>query len=252
MKLGSEDEVLGEEDHEANFPTRRDTLQEVDYTFSQGIGWQSESWLERYSRVRVESFVARRAKELNIDVVFVSGNPVIGRTRFAATGGTTGDGKHRPELTIYYLAPRFFLYLLVLPSARHAILLGREAERLFNTNDTELFLRLFAASSDGVLQTGTQVLRTLLLPHNASLLPIPLSHPLDDPKCGEYKVFNIDISSVLIVALFYGMQYMEKGLYSLFGARFVQGNEPWNVWGRLQETSGDKYEQPHIGSVRTP
>ncbi|KAG8820783.1 hypothetical protein FRC17_010056 [Serendipita sp. 399] len=40
--------------------------------------------------------------------------------------------------------------------------------------------------------------------------------------------------TVVIIVMFYMMEKVEKVLYRLFRARFIQGEEPWDGWGRVQ------------------
>ncbi|KAI0742834.1 hypothetical protein C8Q80DRAFT_1346406 [Daedaleopsis nitida] len=206
-----------------------------------GIGWQEEGPLEAYSRRAVERFLRRRAQELGLRVVLVSGDPSVPRQVFApasllelrqtsSAGGQYHDGRLADdELVVRYTAPRFFSTLALAPSAAHMLLLGR-AEGLFRVDSDALFTRVFAAEAAPasfnaplgrtVWTRWNQRVRTALLPEKF-LRSAPLrdeGHPFDDDG---------GLGMLPVVCLLHFGDWLEKTVFAALKARFVPGLEPW-------------------------
>ncbi|KAI0744634.1 hypothetical protein C8Q76DRAFT_789134 [Earliella scabrosa] len=203
-----------------------------------GIGWQDEGVLEAYSRRVAQRFLRRRASEVGITVVLVSGDPSVPREVFAPTSSessSTASGGHAQgpasgteELIIHYAAPRFFTTLIMAPSAGHMLLLGR-TEDLFRVNSELSFSRVFAAPAEASCTMWTrwnQAVRTSFLPERF-LRSVPLEqgarHPLDD----DGGALNVPV-----VCMLHAADMLEKRIFSAAKARFVPGLEPWGRWER--------------------
>ena len=117
-----------------------------------GIGWQHPTLLERTARRIVNTFLARRARELVIHITLQPGNPSEPTQRFdahhdVAAGTTKGETR---ELVISYLSPRFFTLLVLAGDAPTAIRQGRGIAgdtREFVVSDETLFCEVFDAGA---------------------------------------------------------------------------------------------------------
>lgn len=192
-----------------------------------GIRWQDQGLLETYTRRITEDFLGRRAKDLGIDVTFVSGDPSVPDRTFSpwfSPAGGDGDIA-RQELVIHYTSPRFFTTLLLAPSAEHLLLLKR-TDDLFRASSDELLVRVFSVGPiAGSPVSWTQQLRTLFLPRRfVSAAAVAPQHPLDS---NGPRLLN-----ALAVCLLHFADVLEKNLFTLLRARFVPGMEPWRRWER--------------------
>ncbi len=192
-----------------------------------GIGWQDEGLLEAYTRRITKDFFARRAEDLRMDVILVSGDPSVPSQTFSPwTIPAGGDGDvAREELVIHYTAPRFFTTLLLAPSAEHLLLLKR-TDDLFRVSSDERFVRVFSVpSAVNTSVSWIQQLRTSLLPRPfVSAAAIPRRHPLDS---NTPRFLNAPAVCILHFA-----DVLEKNVFTLLHARFVPGTEPWRRWER--------------------
>ncbi|TBU31336.1 hypothetical protein BD311DRAFT_804818 [Dichomitus squalens] len=190
-----------------------------------GVGWQDEGPLEAYSRRIAADFLSRRAEELRLDITLVSGDPSVPDLTFSPwTALVDGEGE-REELVVYYTAPRFFTTLLLAPSPAHLLLL-RRADDLFRVSSDELFVRVFSASSmEHPGLSWTQKLRASLLPRSfVSSAAMVSQHPLDSRAP---RVLN-----ALAVCVLHLADALEQIVFTVLGARFVPGTEPWRRWER--------------------
>ncbi|KAI0369243.1 hypothetical protein BV20DRAFT_997085 [Pilatotrama ljubarskyi] len=194
-----------------------------------GIGWQPEGALEAYARKVVESFLARRAEELEIRILLVSGDPSIPPQLFppSTRAGNMAVGQEdEPDLTICYAAPRFFTTLLLAPSSSYMLLLGH-VEDLFRISSASLFSQVFSAAAPITQGSLTQRLRVWLLPPrfvgSASPSGVPLRHPLD----GDRPLMN-----AVVICAMHLMDNVEKVVFTSLKARFVPGLAPWQRWER--------------------
>jgi hypothetical protein len=202
-----------------------------------GMGWQPEGWVQRTARQRVCAFLEERAKDLEVTVELIPANSTEQRrTYHAATPGT-------PTLSIHYCSPLFFVLLFVLPSATHTLLLGSKAERLFTVSDEAIFLELFEPTPHTRVSTAQKFRKWCLLasspPRNLSSPPV---HVLDREGVVNWEAAFVTIG-------YYSMLWLETLLYSLFRARFVSGEEPWNGWERVRRGQAIP-KAGGIGSVR--
>ncbi|KDQ55895.1 hypothetical protein JAAARDRAFT_208159 [Jaapia argillacea MUCL 33604] len=239
-----------------------------------GVGWQSESLVEKYMRKRVERFLERRVEGLEregkkVEARLVSGNPLVPNRTFAPSQSSSTEHSHpasssailppkTPQtLTINYLSPRFFTFIFTSPSPAHALLIGSRAEKIFSVSDTKLFLDVFSAP-DGGRRSWRQYIRTLPIPKpilSHASLPIPPLHPLDayapdtvdaytPNKVDAYTPNKVDayISNLLRAMMDVGVlcvlmmqEAVERWVFWVVGARFVTGGEPWRGWERAGE-----------------
>ncbi|KAI0354321.1 hypothetical protein OH77DRAFT_1405638 [Trametes cingulata] len=203
-----------------------------------GIGWQPEGALEAYSRQLVEHFLARRAEELNISILLVSGNPSVPPHMFSPPshrGGKAAGQGDKADLTIHYTAPRFFSTLLLAPSPSHMLLLGH-TEDLFRVNSASLFSQVFSAAPSIAQGSFTQRLRIWLLPAHfvgsaASPSGVPPRHPLDADR---------PLVNTLVICAMHLLDHVEKAVFTSLGARFVPGLAPWQRWERAARVAEEE------------
>lgn len=254
-----------------------------------GIGWQPEGMLERYARRRVEAFIERRTQESGITVALEAANPEYGTKYFSGNPDRDNAPGALEEkyLHIAFRSSRFFTILLTCPSAAHALLLGKDAERLFSVSDETLFLTLFSSDATlavakpqnildrlgpwhlaqrkrlGAIPTSLRGPSPTSVPTSASIslkATVPTIHPLD----ASLSYFPA-LLSFHVVRLFIWISNAERVLLTFVGARFVRGTEPWTEWKRAEDAvfkggrasgEGDNDETvecpPWLGSVRRP
>ncbi|KAF8176305.1 hypothetical protein BJ912DRAFT_987372 [Pholiota molesta] len=202
---------------------------------SLGVKWLGEGNMERFARLRVEEFLARRSEETGVRVTLIAANP------------------HAPKLVfliVWYTSSKFFSVLFLCPSAAHALLLGCETEQIFRVSSKEVFLDIFSPSiilsqpTPQSLNNITKVhwlqrLRARHLP-NALGLPIPPTHYLDQLDSGKAM-----ISSAMVISASQLLDGVEKTVFGLASARVVEGQEPWKMWERAEA----RWRGSGVGSV---
>ena len=214
-----------------------------------GVKWQDEGILERYARRRVENYLEGMVNEIGVRVELISGDRAVPRKVF-------GDGGQK--LVIEYVAARFFTILFQAPSAAHAILLGR-SEGIFTVNSPDLFLTVFSPSSysDPSLSFAQKIRLHPLPSHlvqshptTSNPLPspflIPPIHPLDPTPFRQ--TLNVLVLLTLLL-----LEKLEKWIFKLSKARLVDGDEPWEAWGRAGKVweNGEGVKKfTGLGSVR--
>ncbi|KAL4253791.1 hypothetical protein ABKN59_002970 [Abortiporus biennis] len=194
------------------------------------IGWQPEGMMERYARRLVQEFLKRRARELDINIVLIPGDLSQKTLTFHS------DNDHVSTLVISYLAPNFFMMLLLTPSTELVLLLGHKTEKLFKVSSEELFDQVFqlpytSSSEPSYSLTQSLRLRTIpeiLLQHPS--FPIPRQHVLDAD--------NSSFVIATIICLSAAMELLEKLIFHALKARFIQGQEPWGKWNRALKVLG--------------
>lgn len=204
-----------------------------------GVGWQPEGVLERYSRRLVEEFLRVRARELEIQVKLVFSDPSFGTRAFPCDAPTSE--KNNTILTIFVRSPQAFVFLFISPSLRHALALGRDSEHQFSVSSEQVFIRVFDVRP---LSIGTslgrlaQRIRLLAVPRRLLLdsTRIPRVHFLDLPYASN-KIVGIgrEVTNILVLFSFYFLLYLEKYIFAVLHARFVPGDEPWNIWKRVED-----------------
>ncbi|THG97456.1 hypothetical protein EW145_g7610 [Phellinidium pouzarii] len=216
-----------------------------------GVGWLPEGTLERYARRLTEDFLERRAREMGIQVILVSADPVYGKKCFPRDSNgqseKTGQlessaGPENPRwisrvLTIAFRSPRLFTLLFACPSPHHVLLVGRDAERLFAVSSEPLFIEVFSPGPTIAFPTRSQrflqILRRRPIPHVllSADLPIPHVHPLD---IGQLFTFR-NLLNLFVLLLLLCQAPFEHVIFTLLSARFVQGSEPWGAWARAED-----------------
>jgi hypothetical protein len=220
---------------------------------SGGVGWQDENVLESYACKLVIQFLRRRAAETGISVLLRPSNPNIPPTKILAAWNTIDP----PTLEISYLSPRFFTILFVCPSSEHSLLLGSDSEEIFQASSKDLFTTIFNPatyrSKPSFLQGVLQSLRRARVPGGLDITS-PTTHILDSDRSEPGLVL-----SMIVLWSFAFLDYLEKSIFQVTGARFVEGKEPWNAWKRAVELHSSRKdgmarrpESPSIvyGSVR--
>lgn len=220
---------------------------------SGGIKWLRESFLERYARKRIYSFLTLRAKELGIQITLHPDDIALNPKKFTCAG----DAFEKPvpeEIKIAYSAPKFFTLLFTSPTARHALLLSTsEPYPIFSTDNTELFLRIFESEEArpiSPLSSYVGRLRASPIPPALSLVvPMPRFHFLRE---ATYR-------DLLVLFLISAVGKLERWVFKLTHARVVTGQEEWLAWDRIaaavQENSTHaavNQETNGIGSVLRP
>ncbi|KAL5520454.1 hypothetical protein ACEPAG_9678 [Sanghuangporus baumii] len=143
---------------------------------------------------------------------------------------------------------KLFLEVFSLPSSQG---FENQARSINNTNS---------------VQRTLQTLRKLAIPHSLlhePELPIPDIHPLDIDINTDSDVVSTDsqnqqqhqhpsqstlpqnintntntisilLQTLAVLTAFFAITYLEKALFSILGARFVSGTEPWGMWARAE------------------
>ncbi|KAI4524567.1 hypothetical protein K525DRAFT_235538 [Schizophyllum commune Loenen D] len=240
-----------------------------------GVRWLKEGFLEGRARYVIEAFLRKRAEEIGIAVTLVPADPDGRRVTFSPENQADAPRQAgAPHLEIRYLTPRFFTLMLAAPSAEHALLLGYETDCVFVPSSIDLFLQVFcphsfevrASSHSSEPPTGRpssesladslsseppaeplslgQELRLAALPDSITL-PVPAKH-------FSHRYGSSTIIAVLQILL----DALERRIFSLVGARVVQGDEPWLQWDRAAIVyRGGRVERQRdalgLGSVRS-
>ncbi|KIM41735.1 hypothetical protein M413DRAFT_10658 [Hebeloma cylindrosporum] len=232
-------------------PTRKNVISTPaspsDKKIPGGVKWQEEGFFARFARQKVELFLKVRARETDIEVTLISGNPSIPRRTFSpAKTGTT-----KSRLTIAYLSPRLFTILFLAPSPEHALLLGCDTEKIFRVSSRHLFLETFSADLSKALPISQlQGARSRGLPHSLPFR-VPSLHYLDD------GTFLDTIRSSLVIRALHFLDSLEEFVFTISHARVVEGQEPWKQWDRAAALFHDDTSKANLfpqttalGSVR--
>jgi hypothetical protein len=224
------------------------------------VGRKSESWGERTSRRLIEAWMTQRAAQLgtSVEVIF----------RDQRSGLRIGGKTSRNEsLVITTADPKFYTHLLGAPSSDHFLVLAKET--LTNIPSPEAFSNFFSPVSQPSLSNDP---RSIPARAAASLRSIHLrflwSHsriaPTPDLALPPNKHFMeslpdetrslwTDTLVFAIVVHVFLSDVAEERVMRMFGARFLDGQEPWRVWERaLRMTYMDErksVEQGDLGSV---
>jgi hypothetical protein len=203
---------------------------------SLGVKWLGEGSMERFARLRVEEFLARRSEETGVRVTLIAANPHAPKLVFVPTAQKLETLK---ELIVWYTSSKFFSVLFLCPSAAHALLLGCETEKIFRVSSKEIFIDIFSPSiilsqpTPRILNDITRVhwLQRLRSRHlsNTLGLPIPPTHYLD-----QLDSRKATISSAMIICASQLLDGVEKTVFGLVSARVVEGQEPWKMWERAE------------------
>lgn len=204
------------------------------------VGWQPIGWIDQRAKERVYTFLSQRATELGVVILLRPANSHEQPLDFRPALKERSIHANAQTLTIRYLTPLFFTHLLVLPSATHALLLSSRTEKIFWTSNDDLFLQVFEPSPR-TKKSFSQRLRIWYLPDVARRIPAPPVHSTDSQR-------GMNMGMLLIIVAFYTLERVERMLYSLFKARFVRGEEPWNGWER--ERTEVEINDKDLGSVR--
>lgn len=222
---------------ERSLGTRRNPVQQDEKgarTQGSGVGWQPEGMLERYARRLVEHFLHARAQEMDIQIELVFADPSFGTRSFPTTSGKTDT------LTIFVRSSQAFVFLFISPTPGLALALGQESEHHFTMSDANLFMSVFEVQQrtrGTVLARFAQRIRLSPLPKvikPASTI-VQQRHFLDSPfTTTRIDRIRREIVNIFALLLFYILLYTEKFIFTMFHARFVAGEEPWDIWTRVQ------------------
>lgn len=240
-----------EADFEAQLPVKANPVQGAgkDVGIGGTVGWQHGNDSMRISTF--EDWLRRRAVETGITVTIQSTNPRYGRKIFYSLRHFEKPvlvaSQPRRHCRLLIRSSNVFTLLLISPSAKHALLLLRDAEGLMQISDVELFIELFSAPEDAqsptFLQSINQWMRCLPLPptlkSDASYSEaIPLVHPMDIPAEGRWpwsrlRLLILTYYNFLNIYLFLFQLLLQKFLFvDVMKARFVSSTEPWLLWDR--------------------
>lgn len=228
------------------------------------VGWKSESWGERTSKRLVETWVTQRAEQLEIgvEVIFRDQRPA-----FRVGRKSSGSEPRSEPLAITTADPKFYTHLLGAPSSKHFLILAKET--LTDISSPEVFSNFFSpavapsSSKDArsIPARAAAVIRSThlrFLWSHSRIAPTPdLVHPPDNHFInsrpdGQRSLWTDTL--VLAVVLQGSLaDVAEEWVMRMFGARFLDGQEPWRVGERaLRRTYMDErksMEQDGLGSV---
>ncbi|EJD05057.1 uncharacterized protein FOMMEDRAFT_154227 [Fomitiporia mediterranea MF3/22] len=233
-----------------------------------GVGWQPEGILERYARMRIEHLLELRSRETGIRVRLLSSNPAIKPRQFFPDPGipkvvetpshdrelrallvVNGESKLQPltttELTIATRSSRAFLLMLTSPSPAHSLLLVRDTEGLLSVSDEHLFLAVFSplvgsTNDSALVQRFLQRLRISPIPRSLVPLSVNKDKPGRKDQLNIPAVNPLDVGlsalqyfqTLVVISAFLTLAHLEKIIFTITGARFVRGTEPWGGWQR--------------------
>ena len=189
-----------------------------------GIGWRSETLLERFARKRVENVLHSHADRAGVLISLIPEDPHASETVFAPT--TTNDGSQAQHLSIRYQSSRFFTSWLISPSIEHLLLLKDDIEGEFSVSSMDLFRAIRSAEKEYTHQKSTSTAQRL------RLWAIPPTLHLDTPSDGLIDLPSPDICLIIALSSSLALEQMERRIFGLVGARFVMGQEPWMRWER--------------------
>lgn len=201
-----------------------------------------------------------------VELVSTRAGEPIERVHLSHLGNVENlTAKSPPTLRITYRSHRLFTILLLAPTPQHALLAGVEGDRIFSASDDELFCRVFAslpallapsgligryitslrtdwargAWNEDVSRMPSSVLVRSTSPnsapsladgdaakHSTSSVDFPLNSALPSPSLASSLRLSFVLSLLLLT------DWLEKQVFRLLKARFVPGDEPWNVWDR--------------------
>jgi hypothetical protein len=186
------------------------------------IGWQPESCSERWARRRFEARMGAVATERGICLRIASTDP---RVPVCVLGSAAGSGR---ALEMYTRSARTWTGLLLAPSVGYALEMGSRTERWFVVSDEAVFCELWngcGAESGWIGQVvGAMRVRMACLPGEFGPSG---AHPQDDGS----------LALLLHVCLLYAVSCVERLVFGLARARFVDGDTPWRVWERRGRTA---------------
>lgn len=225
------------------------------------IGWRPSTWAEEWARRRFIAYVANRplladkGRRIRVELHSMRASevmdciplhsPSVAQDREPSDESKPASLDER-ILRITYKAPRLFTLLVLSSSPQHALLAGSLGDYLFSTSDDTLFCELLFPPLSMTQSWGSVFLRKCAawirdkwsfqgnLVHEGSSVPNALDYP------GTIKAY-----SVLIPVLFtlYLTDWFERRIFTLIGARFVPGDEPWNISQRAQFSQGQAEER---------
>lgn len=150
-------------------------------------------------------------------------DPVLEPSTFMpSTSSAHPAGDH---LIIKHASPRFYILLAMAPSPSHALLLNKVIgpEPEFVANNEKLFLRAFAVREGLQTRSTSSAQKLRLIPLPSNLKETPAEHFLDSHRPFGMALLVLATSLISVV---------ERGVFGVFRARFVEGEEPWFVWER--------------------
>ena len=184
---------------------------------------------------------------MGIQIKLVYADPSF-ETQTFPYSSTSGSGCQCTTLSIFIRSPQAFVSLFISPTPRLALALGQESERQLTISDSGLFGAVFDVQQKTpgtIIRVGilAQYIRHYFLPE--TLMPsswenIPHVHFLSVPFISESRIVRTtqEGRNVLALFLFYILLYVEKFVFTSLHARFVVGDEPWNIWSRVAQTVG--------------
>ena len=250
---------------ELSLPDAWNRAERSDLSKGGTIGWRPPTWAEEWARRRFITYVTSRAlladkeRKIRVELISTRASEVMDCIPLHSPSVTV-DRKPSDEsklasldehiLRITYRAPRFFTLLVLSSSPQHALLAGSLGDHLFSTSDDALFCKLLSPPISMTQSwNGSVFFRKC-----AAWIRDKWSFQgnLVDREHEDSSVLNaldypgtIKAYSALIPVLFtlYLTDWFERRILTLVNARFVPGDEPWNMWQRAQFSQGQGEER---------
>jgi hypothetical protein len=228
------------------------------------VGWKSESWGERTSRRLVETWVTQRAEQLGtrVEVIFRDQ-----RKGLRVRGKKSSNESRSEQLVITTADPKFYTHLLGAPSSEHFLALAKET--LTDISSPEAFSNFFSpavapSNSKDAHSIPARAAASIRSRHlrflwsHSRIAPTPdLAHPPDNHFINSHpdgkRSSWVDTLVFTIVVQQFLADVAEEWVMRMFGARFLDGQEPWRVWERALRRSymdeSKSMEQDDLGSM---
>lgn len=209
-----------------------------------GLMWQTMGEGDRHARDVLVRYLEARFRDGGgrklTEVVIRASDPSVEDIVIPKSSSSSSLSKDELEiLTITYLTPQFYSDLLTAPSIPLALELNAKITRRWKTNDDALFLSLFSPQVSETTSSpsdSSSLSRSERFSNNLRSLALPPSFR-EEVRNQERHPLGTELS-FLLSHFFWGQ--VGYYIFSLSGAKFVEGMESWSEWNRLFDRREEK------------